>query len=227
MGIWLLQLFTFVQPTNPAAASYHPFRGAALVYDRAFGVAEWSGSAAWVGIGISAVPVEAGVSVWGSDLWRELEFRVRTGAERAPFHAGLGINHRMAMARGYTPWHQSTLDAGLAVDAGDRLRIGYLQTNLLAAPGLEAWSALEATWNPLPDWTFATGAWHRRYGPPDLSLSSIWAPRSDLVVSVGRSWDPGMWRLGIRYNFGRMLTGFSTRSHPDLGWSRTLEVVWE
>lgn len=221
----LLFLWMQVFSTDPVDPRFGA-AGAALSHDRPFGMpelSEWSASAAWR---LGGMGMEAGISAFGFDLYKETRFRGGVGVAHGDLRATLLLETRVFSAAGFAPLMRSAVSAKARFPLTTGLSGGLLLDNLTATDDIpQVWAA--GLSHTLPASMGIDLALHKDVAfPADARIRLRWAPHPAVDLHLGRRTQPARWSAGMRLRVGSMRFGFLVIDHPDLGWSQAQEVEW-
>jgi len=217
----LMQVFT-THPVDPRFG----VAGAAITHDRAFGMpelTEFTASARWT---MLTLPLEAGLSTFGFELYRETRLRGGVGVGQGDLRAALLLEARVLSVRGFAPVVRRAVSAKAQLPLGAGVQGGLLLENLNAAPDVpQVWAAGISRTLHGP---FSADAvlWKDVAFPADARVRLRWSPHPAIEAELGRSTDPARWSGALRLRTGSIRVGFHFRDHPWLGWSSAQEVEW-
>lgn len=212
---------------NGPLESPAPARSAGVWVERLFGLSELTESGVHVSGSWKGLGLDARLSTFGFDLYRETGFRGGTGLSYGDLRAGLALETRLLSPKGFPVRRAVGIDAWMQMPVGRSTEAGLLIRNLNADPNLpQIWSAGMAV--------RATGTigmsgwiWLDAGHPPDARFRLSWSVMPPVVFDLTRHIDPVVWvgRLGVRA--GPVSTRITLREHPVLGWSQAMEVAWQ
>jgi hypothetical protein len=200
--------------------------GAAITHDRAFELSELTeitASMVWNGF---RMPLEAGISSFGFQLYRETRIRGGTRFTYGDLRAGLVLESRFVSIRGYEPITRHSIDARFRYPILSEVDIGVLFTNLFAEKDVPQIGSVGLAGSLHRTLRVEAWIWKDVAFDADVNLKARWSPHQALELMGGRSTYPGMWMLGFRLRLDAFRFGFEAREHAVLGWSETIEAAW-